>query len=264
MKHSRVKGHPYNFKRLEGAEPYPLITPSTLILPQVDPRGDRFMPLVFDQGQLGSCTSQAVEACFQYAEAQALGRPARRRSRLDIYYGERMIEGSPADQDTGAYGHDGFKFLQQTGALLEVVWPYDVLTFAGPPPAGNRWKLKLPVFSVSQSQAAIMAVLSAKQTVAFGLTVYSSFEAQSTLDSGIVPMPRSGESVLGGHEMLIVGYLQDQPNYALVRNSWGSSLYLGLEGASQYGGGYLLFPWKYLLDASLCSDFRTIAQAPVA
>lgn len=262
MRHSTVKGHPYNFKRWDGMEPFPLATPSTLIQPEVDPRGDRYMPLVFDQGQLGSCTSQAVEACFQYAEAQALGRPARRRSRLDIYYGERMIEGQPADQDTGAYGHDGFTFLQQTGALLEKAWPYDPATFAGPPPAGNRWKLRLPVQAVPQAQDSIMSVLSAGQTVAYGFTVYSSFEDQQTLDTGRVPMPTRGDGVLGGHEMLIVGYLEAEPAYALVRNSWGADLYMGVPGAGVGGvpGGYLLFPWQYLLDPSLCSDFRTITR----
>jgi C1A family cysteine protease len=261
MKHSRVKGHPYNFRRWDGAEPFAQITPPSLILPEVDPRGDPFMPLVFDQGQLGSCTANAVEGCFQYAEARALGRPARRRSRLDIYYGERVLEGQPADQDTGAYGHDGFRFLQQTGALLEKVWPYDTSTFAGPPPAGNRWKLRLPVNSVAQSQDAVMAVLSNRQTIAFGFTVYESFEYQQTLDTGVVPMPGRGEQQLGGHEVLIVGYLEAMPGYALVRNSWGADIYMGVPGADVDGGGYFLMPWQYVLDAALCSDFRTISHA---
>ena len=34
-------------------------------------------------------------------------------------------------------------------------------------------------------------------------------------------MPEQGEQQIGGHEVLAVGYLKDQPNYVLVRNSWG-------------------------------------------
>jgi len=261
MRHSAVKGHPYNFKRLEGAEPFRAATTDGMtILPEVDPRGDRFMPAVFDQGQLGSCTANAVEACFQRACGQHINRKARRRSRLDIYLGERLIEGQPADQDTGAYGHDGFTFLQQTGALLEADWPYDISTFAGPAPAGHRLKLPatLPVRAVAQDEVQIRQVLSNGQMVAFGFTVYDSFEAPATLQSGVVPMPGRFEQELGGHEVVAVGYLAAYPDHVLVRNSWGADVYQGLAGADVHGGGYFLFPWQYLLDPSLASDLRTI------
>src|SRR3954469_14269589 len=90
------------------------------ILPEVDLRTGP-MPRVFDQGQLGSCTSNAVGACLQFdlsLDRIALGQgKARRQSRLDIYYGERALEGSLGEDDPGAFGRDGFKFAQQTGAL---------------------------------------------------------------------------------------------------------------------------------------------------
>ena len=258
---SSVKGHPYNFKR-STHEPFRAADTTGLpVLDEVDPRGSRQMPVVFDQGQLGSCTANAVEACSQYATGLHNGTKARRRSRLDIYYGERMLEGQPADADTGAYGHDGFTFLQQTGALLESVWPYDISTFAGPPPTGSRSKLGLPVKAVPQTQEAVMQVLSNMQTVAFGFTVYQSFEASRTLQTGVVPMPKAGEQMLGGHEVLAVGYLKAYPGFVLCRNSWGSDIYQGVPNANLYGGGYFLFPWAYLLDATLASDLRTIVRA---
>jgi len=67
-----------------------------------------------------------------------------------------------------------------------------------------------------------------------------------------VPMPARGERTLGGHEVLLVGYLKDQVNYGLVRNSWGDGWALK---------GYFLMPWSYILDANLASDFRTIRRA---
>ena len=95
------------------------------------------------------------------------------------------------------------------------------------------------------------AVLSNRQTIAFGFTVYESFESQEVAQTGIVPMPTRDERTLGGHEVLLVGYLKNEPNYGLVRNSWGTSWGMA---------GYFLMPWAYLMDANLASDFRTIRR----
>jgi len=95
-------------------------------------------------------------------------------------------------------------------------------------------------------------VLSNKQTIAFGFSVYDAFEGDDVAKSGIVPLPSRGQKVKGGHEVLLVGYLKDEPNYGLVRNSWGTDW--GLKG-------YFLMPWAYLLDTHLASDFRTIRRA---
>ena len=81
------------------------------VLDEVDPRAD--LPDVFDQGQLGSCTANAVAAAVQY-DAKLNGSDPGFLSRLWIYYYERKIEGSPADQDTGANGRDGFKVCQKS------------------------------------------------------------------------------------------------------------------------------------------------------
>lgn len=229
-----------------------------ILLPEVDPRGAKEMPVVYDQGQLGSCTGNAVAACLQYHLGLRLGHRAKRPSRLDIYYGERSLEGTLGQGDTGAMGRDGFKFAQKTGYLLESDWPYDISTFEGPPPMGTRHKLTQSYAAVAQDKTAIQTALSNNQTVAFGFSVYDSFEYQTTFDSGIVPMPSKSESQLGGHEVLAVGYLASHPNHVLVRNSWSADLYLGLPGADVHGGGYFLFPWQYLTNPDLSGDLRTI------
>ena len=86
------------------------------MLEEVDPRAD--LPGVFDQGQLGSCTANAVAAAVEY-DAKLNGPDPGFLSRLWIYYYERKVEGAPADQDTGAYGRDGFKVCQKLGVPLE-------------------------------------------------------------------------------------------------------------------------------------------------
>lgn len=220
---------------------------------QVDPRAH--LPGVFDQGELGSCTANATAGAFQY-DGILDGKDPGALSRLFIYFGERKIEGVLGQGDTGAYGHDAFT-VAKAGICAEKDWPYDISTFEGPIPRAalsdeGHYRLTKPVKAVPRNEQAMKAALSNRQTIAFGFTVYSSFESDAVAQHGIVPMPKKGEEVLGGHETLIVGYLKSEPHYALVRNSWGTGW--GIKG-------YFLMPWAYLLSSSLASDFRTIQRA---
>jgi C1A family cysteine protease len=222
------------------------------VLEEVDPRGD--LPAVFDQGQLGSCTANAVAAAVEY-DAKLSGSDPGPLSRLWIYYYERKLEGSPPDQDTGAYGRDGFKVCKTLGVPPEDRWPYDIPKFSVEPPAELADEARRHRISnyraVPRNLDSMKAVLSNRQTVAYGFTVYESFESQEVARTGIVPMPSRAEKILGGHEVLLVGYLKSEPNYGLVRNSWGTSWGLG---------GYFLMPWAYIVDTNLASDFRTIRR----
>lgn len=224
------------------------------ILPEVDPRGR--MPGIFDQGQLGSCTANATAAAFQY-EAILDGHDPGPLSRLWVYYWERSLEHSLGAGDTGAYGHDAYKVAKH-GIPSESLWPYDISTFEGPPPAAadatRAYTLTKPVHTPRRSQNAFQQVLSNNQTIAFGFTVYDSFESQWATP-GIMPVPKPGEQILGGHEILIVGYLQTHPHYFLVRNSWG-----GPKTALDVTG-YFLYPTSVLLDPNIASDFRTIVRS---
>lgn len=215
---------------------------------EVDPRHK--LPPVFDQGQLGSCTANATNACFQYDAIQD-GKDCGILSRLWTYYWERSLEHTLDQGDCGAMGHDAFTVAKH-GIPDETLWPYDISRFEEQPPAAypRAYKLTKVVHAVPQTETAIKQVLSNGQTVAFGFTVYESFEA-AWREPGVMPLPKPGEEVLGGHEVLIVGYLKDHPKYALVRNSWGAGWGLG---------GYFLFPWQALLNPNIASDFRTIVR----
>ena len=222
------------------------------ILDEVDPRAE--LPDVFDQGQLGSCTANAVAAAVEY-DAKLNGSDPGFLSRLWIYFYERKLEGAPTDQDTGAMGRDGFKVCHKLGVPLENDWPYDIAKFSEQPPDSLDPEARHHRISnyrvVPRNLDAMKAVLSNRQTIAFGFTVYESFESPQVAQTGIMPLPSRNEQTLGGHEVLLVGYLKNEPNYGLVRNSWGTDW--GMQG-------YFLMPWAIFMDTHLSSDFRTIRR----
>lgn len=243
-------------------------TSGITILSEVDPRQE--MPPVFDQLQLGSCTANATAAAFQYDGILDDKDPGR-LARLWIYWQERKLEGSLGQGDTGAEGSDAFKVARTVGIPPETAWPYNpakynVASYFDPkaPPAAavhaeTHYRLTKPVATPPRTEAAFKAVFSNKQTVAFGFTVYESFESSEVASTGIVPMPAQGEQVLGGHEVLAVGYLKAEPNYALCRNSWGSEQTDGTAWGLA-GDGYFLMPWQMLLSSQIAGDWTTIQR----
>src|SRR6059036_708145 len=99
--------------------------------PRVDLRAQ--CPPVYDQGQLGSCTANAIGGAIQFDEMkQKLPNPFA-PSRLFIYYNERDIEGTVAS-DSGAMIRDGIKSVNTLGACPENEWPYDITKFTQKPP----------------------------------------------------------------------------------------------------------------------------------
>lgn len=226
------------------------------LLEEVDPRGD--MPPVYDQGALGSCTANAIAAALQYdcaLDGEDIGVP----SRLFIYYGERVREKTVLT-DAGAFGRNGFKVLRKTGAPSEECWPYDIERFTECPPEEafkealeNRIKhythpgLGQRVTKLDRKEA-FQRVLGNRQTIAFGFAVHQSFE-EAWEEEGVMPTPEAGEAVLGGHEVLLIGYTADYPEHALCRNSWGEDWGLG---------GYFYMPWSFLCDPAYCGDWRSI------
>jgi C1A family cysteine protease len=207
-------------------------------------------PAVYDQGNLGSCTANAIGAAIEFDQMkQKL--PASTPSRLFIYYNERVIEGS-IDADSGAQIRDGIKTVAAEGACPETMWPYVEERFATAPPTPCYEYAKLhPAVQyarVAQDTGQMKACLAAGYPFVFGFTVYESFEGHNVATSGFVQMPGVLEAELGGHAVLAVGY-NDSVQRFLVRNSWGSSWGVG---------GYFTIPYAYLTDSNLANDFWVI------
>jgi C1A family cysteine protease len=208
-------------------------------------------PPVYDQGQLGSCTGNAIAGAVQFDREKQNLKPDFVPSRLFIYYGERVIEGT-VNSDAGAQIRDGIKVVAKQGVPPETDWPYDITKFADkPPPKAFTDALKDLAVSysrVAQNLGQMKGCLASGFPFVFGFTVYDSFESQQVAQTGVVPMPASGESVLGGHAVVAVGFDDGQQRF-IVRNSWGTGW--GMQG-------YFTIPYAYLTDTGLASDFWTI------
>jgi C1A family cysteine protease len=90
-------------------------------------------PPVFNQGELGSCTANAIAAAHQFDQLKQKKPKAFTPSRLFIYYNERVMEGT-VREDSGAMIRDGIKTLVKQGAAPETAWPYVIKKFATKPP----------------------------------------------------------------------------------------------------------------------------------
>jgi C1A family cysteine protease len=206
---------------------------------------------VEDQGQLGSCTANALVGALEFLEVlEKL--PFADLSRLFVYYDERAIEGT-ISQDSGAQIRDGVKVLASQGVCPEAEWPYNVAKFKNKPTAqcyADALKHKIAQYQRLNTLVDMQNCLASGFPFVFGFTVYSSFESSQVAQTGIVNLPAKHEQVLGGHAVMAVGYNETQQRF-IVRNSWGIA----------WGQkGYFTIPFAYLENSNLSSDFWMITR----
>jgi C1A family cysteine protease len=208
-------------------------------------------PPVYDQGQLGSCTANAIAGAIQFDRRKQKLKPDFVPSRLFIYYNERVIEHS-VQSDNGAQIRDGIKSVAKQGDCPESEWPYDISKFAVKPgPTCYKDALKYQALQyqrVPQIANQLKGCLASGYPFVFGFSVYDSFESDVVAKTGVLGMPGPKEKLLGGHAVLAVGY-DDSKQVFIVRNSWGA-------GWGQ--NGYFTMPYAYLTDSNLADDLWTI------
>jgi C1A family cysteine protease len=208
-------------------------------------------PPVYDQGQLGSCTANAIAGAIEFDQIKQQLARIFVPSRLFIYYNERAMEGT-VNSDSGAMIRDGVKSVATQGGCSESEWPYIISQFTVKPPQKcyqDALAHKVTLYQrITPTLSQLKGCLASGYPFVFGFTVYESFESDTVAQTGIVPMPRYGEQVLGGHAVVAVGY-NDTQQWFIVRNSW----------SDQWGDkGYCYMPYAYLTNSQLASDFWTI------
>ena len=260
----RIRGFGWKPDLPDVRDHYFAVLPKTMqkLPPKVDLRPK--CPPVYDQGQIGSCTANAIAGAVEFERRKAGQKPAFTPSRLFIYYNERAIEGDTGN-DAGAAIRNGIKSVNKQGVCTEKLWTYDdtpATTDGGPWPAGAKPAQKPPKacydaalhYQAIQYQRVMPMLSQMKGCLAegnpfvFGFTVYASLYDGNGAPRKAVPMPTATDKLLGGHAVLAVGY-DDAAQQFIVRNSWGPH---------NQDKGYFYMPYSYLTETNLADDFWVI------
>ncbi len=228
---------------------------------------------VEQQGNLGSCTAQALVGALEFLELKTGSQVASHKSkvkylrpatfdrrlspsrfadlsRLFVYYNERLAMGT-VREDSGAMLRTGIKVLKKRGVCREALWPYRVARFAARPEAAcyrEAARHQVTAYQRLETLNEMKACLAMGLPFVFGFSVYAHVMSAAVRRSGNIRLPKPRERLLGGHAVMAVGY-RDKTRSLIFRNSWGADW-----GRAGYGA----MPYAYLEDRSLSDDFWCI------
>jgi C1A family cysteine protease len=211
---------------------------------------ETFAPPIKNQGALGSCTAFAactvLEAIMKHHKI-----PVKYFAELFLYFIVRDFEGNPGE-DTGCEPRDVVKCMAKQGICLQETWPYKISKFTQKPP--NKAYLEALDYQIltyeSLTTLAQMktCIASVRHPFMFGFDVYESFDYIGA--DGIMPMPKKGERILGGHMVTAVGY-NDKSQMMTIQNSWGPDW---------AKGGKFYMPYAFITNPKYASDFTRITR----
>ena len=182
-----------------------------------------------DQGAEGSCTAHAGVGMREflyryYAPYEKTPAESPIFSPAFLYYQERLLDGTLDQGDCGSYGRTCCRALNQFGVCLESGEPYVPGQFNIAPTAeqlAGALQFKAGAYHRIANVQDMKSCLASGYVFAIGFTVFWSFENKIGWD-GLWEPDASREDVLGGHEVLVIGY-DDSKQAFKVRNSWGPS-----------------------------------------
>lgn len=207
---------------------------------------------VEQQGNLGSCTAQALVGCLEFLELRSpvIKQKFRDLSRLFVYYNERKAMGTVLE-DSGAMLRTGIKVLKKLGVCRESCWPYIISRFTHKPSRKcycEAEKHQVTAYQRLSTLSEMKACLAMGLPFVFGFAVYEHVMTEQVRKTGIIRLPRRNERMLGGHAVMAAGY-DDKKKVIIFRNSWGIDW-----GQSGYG----TLSCAYVESRELSDDFWCI------
>jgi C1A family cysteine protease len=218
---------------------------------------------VLDQGSTNSCVAQALAGAIDILESRA-GLKYQPASRLFMYYNARAFHGIQKF-DKGTFIRTCCRGLSKFGVPDEKYWkfytnPMIVNRRPGWNPYMNGFGrkggeyFKIKEFG-SDLVYAIKAALLEGYPVAFGTLVTKDFLDNTGPD--IIDIPNGTDKTVGGHAMLIIGYVEDSDGLRFhVLNSWGHTWRLG--GTAFLTEDYIR--WTLSRDFTIIRGWARISQ----
>lgn len=208
------------------------------------------LPPVLNQGQLGSCVSNALVNSLKYLYNK-FKKNNNNWSRLFNYYNTRVIENT-VNIDNGCQIRNAIKVCNKTGSCYETTWPYVISKYKIRPSTTSYNTAKKNIItkynSVALNRSAIKSCLLSSNTILVGFACFTGLFSRDTTRTGNIQLPVGRESYLGGHCVLLVGFDDATQRYTFM-NSWGTT----------WGNkGYGTIPYSYLENPNLAGDFWTM------
>jgi C1A family cysteine protease len=201
------------------------------------------MSPVSDQGDEGTCVGFATTDGMKEYQEKADWEKTIRLSVRYVYSGAQKIDSYPDDEE-GTDIRSALKVLNKNGVPPDDCWPYRPHQTNGPCSDADELakKYRIETYTRLKTEADMKESLVVNGPFVAGVDVYESWETSAVDKTGVVPMPKKGEQLLGGHAICIVGY-DDKNKRFKFKNSWSS-------GWGAKGYGYL--PYGYL--TKYCGD----------
>jgi len=207
-------------------------------------------PPIWAQASLGSCVGHGISRCWAQSRKKQ-GFPYVMPSRLFVYYGCRVLEGS-VNEDAGASVRDGIQSIRKWGVPPEELWPYDTSKFKQKPTDASFVEAEkyqaIKYEKLNQDLYSLKACLALGFVFTFGFSVYENFESNTVAKTGLMPMPAGNN--IGGHCVTAVGY--NSHNYICCANSWSASW------GDPDMPGHFWMPPEMITNRSLAADFWVV------
>lgn len=206
-----------------------------------------WFPPVQDQGQYGTCTAYTTTELLRYNMINN-GEPDLPLSIAQLYQDSGLLEGNTSD--VGRQIRDVIKTAANKGVVPLSAWGSENMLQPVSPTVYGLVVKAGEYAKVDISDAGILTALYVGRPFAFGVPVYKPFESGEVAETGIVPMPKWGETPVGQHAMPMAR-AERRANRLTSRNSWRADW--GLQGNAVFQFEYIkkfaTDPWTILTNA---------------